>query len=506
MADTAQKTVWSLRGRSTRGSSHLRTGLPNQDALGLWSDESQSRAIVVVSDGHGSPRHFRSQTGAQFAVEAATRILRDADLPFAEETAPELCGRIVENWRASVAAHLGGQPFQASELEKIPTADLEQAQAALAENPTIAYGATLLAAVAVDSEILFLQLGDGDILCVGDDGETTRPVPADQRLIANQTTSLCQDGAAANFRVALWFANGNGLPALILLSSDGYSNSFHTDDDFLQVGKDYLSLIRRHGSEKVEAQLEHILSEASRKGSGDDITLGMLERVGAAPEHPQSEARAAPAGEPAPEAASSASKSAAQQARRADVLDWDSEPTPAAVAAAAAAPAPARARQEMPGRMPPAPMPAMRHTGETTAPVALRRKLMRYQIALAVVGVLAVIGIALAVLKPPIPWFHRHGSQALPASGVRLSDHHIVEFTPGAVLDAALLRLKPPFKGEILAVEMDHGKLMLHSRTSSEWSVSSPGDQHPRKVKSGDSVAVSKGDRLIFGKVTLDVV
>jgi len=66
MTDTMQKTAWGVRGSSTRGASHLRTGLPNQDSIGTWWDEPRSRAIVVVSDGHGSARHFRSDTGSRW--------------------------------------------------------------------------------------------------------------------------------------------------------------------------------------------------------------------------------------------------------------------------------------------------------------------------------------------------------------------------------------------------------------------------------------------------------
>jgi hypothetical protein len=40
-----------------------------------------------------------------------------------------------------------------------------------------------------------MRLDDGDLLTISADGATTRPIPEDARLVANQTTSLCQPGA-----------------------------------------------------------------------------------------------------------------------------------------------------------------------------------------------------------------------------------------------------------------------------------------------------------------------
>jgi hypothetical protein len=67
-------------------------------------------------------------------------------------------------------------------------------------------------------------------------------------------------------------------PGIVLLSTDGYSNSFATADDFLRVGSDYMQAIRTEGAEAVEKKLPAWLQEASREGSGDDITVGIIYR------------------------------------------------------------------------------------------------------------------------------------------------------------------------------------------------------------------------------------
>src|SRR5436309_2091126 len=63
---------WRVIGKSIRGASHFRSGLPNQDAIG-WSPESGAarELVIAVSDGHGSAKYFRSGTGAALAVQAA---------------------------------------------------------------------------------------------------------------------------------------------------------------------------------------------------------------------------------------------------------------------------------------------------------------------------------------------------------------------------------------------------------------------------------------------------
>ena len=141
----------------------------------------------------------------------------------------------------------------------------------------VQYGSTLLTVLAGPEVLLFLQLGDGDILVVADDGTVTRPMPEDSRLMANETTSLCTVDAWREIRVAL-YPLVEGAPALILLATDGYANSFVSEQDFLRVGPDYLQAIREEGLAAVGSHLDEWLAEASTQGSGDDITLGIVSR------------------------------------------------------------------------------------------------------------------------------------------------------------------------------------------------------------------------------------
>ena len=169
-------------------------------------------------------------------------------------------------------------PFNETEIERVREKYDEKVMEEILEKPQIAYGATLLSVVVTEEYMIFLQNGDGDIIVVMEDGETLRPLPGDPRLIANETTSLSSETAWKDFRIAFQVLSER-IPKLILLSSDGYANSFVSDADFMQVGKDMLEVLQNDGVENVGANLKEWLYDASKNGSGDDVSLGILYRL-----------------------------------------------------------------------------------------------------------------------------------------------------------------------------------------------------------------------------------
>lgn len=276
---------WKVVGASVRGASHLRSGLPNQDAIG-WNPKpgEPGPLVIAVSDGHGSNRCFRSDVGATLAVQSALRVMTEfvgtqtAPIPAqsAEAAAREVAApQLVAQWRAAVEIDLQQRALSGSELDSLQERDGLGARQSVESDPIVAYGATLLTVLVTDSLILYLQLGDGDIVVVAEGGKAYRPLPKDERLLGNETTSLCLRDAWLDFRVAAHALEGE-LPALVMLSTDGYVNSFSDDRGFLKVGADLLQIIRTEGLESVNANLASWLSETSRLGSGDDITVGIV--------------------------------------------------------------------------------------------------------------------------------------------------------------------------------------------------------------------------------------
>ena len=237
---------------------------------------------MCVSDGHGSSKCFRSDKGSQFAVEAgllnlswALRSLSN-DLTTLQQTAEEILPRsIARSWQESVKLDLLESPFTGEEREAVVQASGLEAWQAVQQNPMHAYGATLLATAANTHVMITFQLGDGDILQVNDRGAVSR-INAKQTIqFGEETASLCLPDAWKQIDVMFKVLDERP-PALALLSTDGYSNSFKSETGFLRVGGDILEIIREEGTDSLSASLPKWLEEASRLGSGDDVTLGLI--------------------------------------------------------------------------------------------------------------------------------------------------------------------------------------------------------------------------------------
>jgi Protein phosphatase 2C len=236
--------------------------------------------IVAVADGHGSASSFRSDVGARLAVNAAIASVRSfapgVDVVNDRErlrslAASTLPSDIVERWRASVESDLAERPFLANELERVD----EPAES----DPSVAYGATLLVAAVLGGSALLLQIGDGDIATVRNGDEAASlPVPGDERLIGNVTTSLCLPDAVEDFRLEVLDLTDELAPDLIVVTTDGYANSFVDGSAFLQAGPDILQMLGDRGVDFVGERLPQWLERASKEGSGDDVTMGITWR------------------------------------------------------------------------------------------------------------------------------------------------------------------------------------------------------------------------------------
>jgi hypothetical protein len=254
---------WRVVGQTVRGAVHERNGLPNQDAIYWLPAAGEGSSIVLaVADGHGSARYSRSHIGAALAVESAAQLVHEfinrdfENLSLIKDAVEDWLPRaLVRKWVEVVTEHCNEDPLEDESL--------------------IAYGATLIVAAVSERFALYLQLGDGEILTVSESGEVTRPLTRDDRLIANETTSLCAPDAWCDFRVSFQPLTHSS-PALILLSTDGYPNSFRHESGFFKVGSDILNMIREHGLTTVKDNLAGWLSDSTRAGSGDDVTLGIL--------------------------------------------------------------------------------------------------------------------------------------------------------------------------------------------------------------------------------------
>lgn len=283
MDQTNRSFKWGVLGASRVGASHIRHGLPNQDSIGPTENPDGS-IILAVADGHGSPRSFYSDIGSRLAVQAAIEVckdfieqVRDTPIAFARNQAEQqIPRRILKKWEDGIRIHHEQNSFSPEEQLLVGAPD----------RYPIAYGSTLLVAFATQKYLVAFQLGDGDMLAVSDEtGEVSYVIEKDPSLIANETTSLCQKEAWKYFRFRFHLFESRP-PALILISSDGYANSFASTSGFMKTGIDFLDILTNQGPEWLETKLPQWLEEASREGSGDDISVGIIYR-----KHPAIQAR-----------------------------------------------------------------------------------------------------------------------------------------------------------------------------------------------------------------------
>lgn len=280
-----REVAWRPLGKSVKGASHIRLGKPNQDAI-LWFPESVGRlpVILAIADGHGSDRSSRSHEGSRLAAETAVGVLKEyfyktetLDAAQTRDVAYTKLPKILEQrWKDSVDEHIRNNPLvpsapsgHSNQEAALPLSDRDRFHI---------YGSTLIAVMIAETHILYLQLGDGDILTVSPDGDVSRPLPDDDRLLANETTSLCLPNAGDYFRIRLQMLSESP-PALVLLATDGYLNSFKSKPDFLKAGMDFSKIVRSEGLDYVNRNLGKWLSETSQEGSGDDITVGLIENL-----------------------------------------------------------------------------------------------------------------------------------------------------------------------------------------------------------------------------------
>jgi len=311
-----KQTEWRVIGETVPGASHLRAGIPNQDNILFVRESSRSLPIVLsVSDGHGSPKCFRSDRGSRYAVKKAVYLVSEFlderrgkfDTAEIESKKDYLAEEFVRRWRETVEADLKAEPFTETEFENLEKKSDARARKLVEDNPLLAYGATSLTVAMEEEFVLYLQLGDGDMLNVSETGEVMKPLPEDARLLANETTSLCLPKAEKDFRFLVQKISAAESPQMILLSTDGYLNSFSNEAGFFQAGTDILQMLAgEDGFDAVNDNLKAWLEEATQMGSGDDCTVGIIYRpklIGKSEKIQQSETEKTPQTEtpPAPE-------------------------------------------------------------------------------------------------------------------------------------------------------------------------------------------------------------
>ncbi len=322
---------WQATHLSIQGDKHVRDGSPCQDHSDSKALEGGSWAYVVVADGHGSGRHFRSERGSELAVatlhdvfHSFLRRARDLGEPGVTELGElwtQEIDQTVRRWRSKVHADLvrypakvpgkgdGERAFvrylddftkrngyaqlellfwqlrrfddyaegvvskEAELLGPLPySTDAEWDQAKFGGWQAKAYGSTVLGVLAGPESLHWVQLGDGAMVqIVG--GEASYLVPPPVEALGDLTPSLCDDDAREKLRHGTSAIHNGRVPSAILLATDGVPNSYEDDGGFFRFCQDLA--YRAEASPGFSADLPGWLQTISHKGSGDDVSVAL---------------------------------------------------------------------------------------------------------------------------------------------------------------------------------------------------------------------------------------
>ena len=260
------------------GASHIKSGTVCQDCS--QSCEKTECRLVVVCDGHGGADYCRSDRGSKLAAVAFMDCMENPVLIAALSAAAtekqrksrieQLIKSIIARWNSLVEQDMRQHPFDEDELSGVSEKARRRYEAG--ERLQAAYGTTLIGAVLAEDFWLGLQIGDGKCVVVSENGEFTQPIPWDEECFLNVTTSLCDENAAKEFR----FCFSRTLPAAVFIGSDGIDDCFAGDERLYDFYRVTLKSFAQTNVETAVAQLKEYLPTLSEKGSGDDMSVGIL--------------------------------------------------------------------------------------------------------------------------------------------------------------------------------------------------------------------------------------
>lgn len=268
---------WQVFHQTAIGGSHQLSGLPCQDSA--MSEEYQRTRIIIVADGHGSRKHFRSERGSGFACQVALAeikaMLDSLSGPPDEEALGGLKERILEQWRQKVIQDVEAEPWTPEELEGAAAHNtaVELARLENGETPCIPYGSTLVAAFAGDGYWAGIQLGDGILVTITPQGEYVWPMPESQVNQGNRTASLCMGNPMPEFRHCM----GTGAIAGVVVCTDGIEKAFPPVGEKVVSYLHWVWLAAREEPGQARELLDSYARRVARRSSiKDDVGIAVM--------------------------------------------------------------------------------------------------------------------------------------------------------------------------------------------------------------------------------------
>jgi len=254
---------------SVIGAAHRRQGKPCQDAslscqLGSGPQQLQ---LLAVSDGHGGSRYWLSDIGSNQACNAVRESVEAAlqQTPLSDR----------DQWLRQLQLELP-EAIQQRWLEAVQRDWQQRPESATTPFSSAVYGCTLGFVLLAPQWWGCSGIGDWDLVGISAAGEAN--LLSEETLQGSHgeaTTSLCQADVMVAWRQRAQLQElraSDPLQALVL-STDGIRKSCATDGDFLQLCGQMIAL-------ESGDLLKQGLVEITAQGSGDDVSVAIVQRSG----------------------------------------------------------------------------------------------------------------------------------------------------------------------------------------------------------------------------------
>lgn len=241
--------TWQAFGASVQGTSHIRAGLPCQDACG-WRTIPNG-VICAVADGLGSA--IKADSGAREAVAVVLRYLTTAN------------SAINQDATIATAKQILRDAFHASREALMLTAGI---------NPVRDYATTLSVAWICESWTVVGQIGDGAIVGRWADGQLATLSMPQRGEFANQTNPLTAPDALTHLDIGGWDCPVDKL-ALLTDGLQGLALNFLTGNPHPPFFAPFFDAVRTPiDSDVLSADLSSFLhSQRICERTDDDKTL-----------------------------------------------------------------------------------------------------------------------------------------------------------------------------------------------------------------------------------------
>jgi hypothetical protein len=255
------------------GRSHEENGTVCQDSSGYAVYPNY--AISIVADGHGSKKHFRSDVGSNLAVKSSIEAMADFLGDFnsfvknfkesPDKVLKMIQKNIISRWNDKIMQHYNNTPVTDKEKSLFPTE--EEFKDIKIESY---YGTTLIIGVMCANFSFGLQIGDGSLVLINENGKVEMPIVDDETHPANITASMCNSNAIDLFNSFYTFTR----PTALLTSTDGLYTSFESRGSFEEYNLIAISMLEN--VQEAEDSIKSNLSKRTKYGSRDDISLSIV--------------------------------------------------------------------------------------------------------------------------------------------------------------------------------------------------------------------------------------